>query len=387
MRSPMHSKRLTSSLCVVLGLVMVGCGPTPEGGGTGGKAGSTNTGNGGNGNGGGGSTGNAGSSGNTPTGKCVDDGTIVASATNNYSVTSKLTLSPITKIKPKSDLSFDWSAVSKDYFLRPIDPKADIILAMVALWPMTPEEFGQRITDDNLGLPAVAAFLETKGGMNSTELFKMAPPAGPIPEEQMLSFFDPEAYSPETNFYTFMIGSNTTAGKDVRMIGAMQLDDSSSNTELKIENSYTKLEYSVDFGNAQPTLVPTGKANLTIDWSGMETKKSDESDPAKQNAMARPFMTRSIKAVKVARLTETEDEVKQKETLLKIYDNGKGMTDPVFFDGQVQSGSKLDLSTLKDADGNSFKGIDSDHRWILALINTDSANPAPWYFTFLKPCN
>jgi hypothetical protein len=113
----------------------------------------------------------------------------------------------------------------------------------------------------------------------------------------------------------------------------------------------------------------------------METTSTSETNPAKLNAAARPFLKRSIKQVKVARYSKSEAELKQKETILKIDD----LAD-VTFVGTVSSGSKLNLSTLTDSNGNAFKGIDSSHTWLLALINTDSKNPAPWYLTFLEGC-
>jgi hypothetical protein len=55
--------------------------------------------------------------------------------------------------------------------------------------------------------------------------------------------------------------------------------------------------------------------------------------------------------------------------------------------GLVQSGEKLSLTALQDANGQPFTGIDGTGTWILALNCGDRcANPAPWYLTILKPC-
>jgi hypothetical protein len=363
MRFRMISKTLVSSLCIVLGLVAVACSSSEPSEGDAGSGGGSNNADGSN-------------------GGCASNGYVSASATNNFSFWSVVKLPNLTRVKPKSELSFDWSAVTTDFLTKPVDPAKDIILVTVALWEITPDQFATRINDDTLGSPAVAAFLQTEGNLTQAKLFELTPPAGPIPQEQMLSFFDIEVYPPGNNFYTLIVGSDLTPGVKSRMIGGFELSAETENTDVILDNNSTQLEYGVDFSKSQPTLVPTGRADVTIDWSGMETTSTTETDPAKLNAAGLPFLKRSIKQVKVARYTMTEAELKQKETILKIDD----LADATFV-GSVSSGATLNLSTLKDSSGNSFTGIDSSHTWILALINTDSNNPAPWYLTFLNACN
>jgi hypothetical protein len=363
----MVAKALLSSFCTAFVLAAAGCsgsGPSDGAGGTGS----------------GGQSGSGGSGGGP--GSCASDGKVWASATSNFSFWSVVKLPNLTKVKPGSELSFDWSAVTTDFLTKPMDPAQDVVLVTVALWEITPDEFATQINDDTLGSPAVAAFLQTEGKLTKTKLFTLTPPAGPIPEEQMLSFFDIDVYPPGKNFYTLLIGSDLTPGMKTRMIGGFELDADSNNTEVKLDNDSTKLEYDVDFSKSDDTFVPMGKADITVDWSRMETTSMSETDPAKFNAAGLPFLKRSIKQVKVGRYSKTEAELKQKEIVLKIDD----LADATFV-GDVTSGSKLDLSTLKDADGNAFQGIDSSHTWILALVNTDSKNPAPWYLTFLKGCD
>jgi hypothetical protein len=362
MRFHMISKRLVSSLCIVLGLVTGACSSSEPSEGPAGSGGGTNADGG--------------------SGACASSGTVSASAANNFSFWSVVKFPSLTKVKPKSELAFDWSAVTTDFLTKPMDPAADIILVTVALWTITPEQFATQINDDTLGSPAVAAFLQTEGQRTSTKLFEMTPPAGPIPQEQMLSFFDIDVYPPGSNFYTLIVGSDLTPGMKSRMIGGFELDAGTENTEVILDNNSTQLDYGVDFSKSQPTLIPAGTADITVDWSGMETTSRSETDPAKLNAAGLPFLKRSIKQVKVGRYTQTEEALKQKETILKIDD----LADATFV-GTVSSGATLSLSALKDSSGNSFAGIDSSHTWILALINTDSNNPAPWYLTFLHACN
>jgi len=357
----MISKTLFSSLCIVLGLTSVAC-SSSEPGEEGPAAGS------------GGS--------NNADGGCASNGYVAASATYNFSFWSEVLLPNRTQVKSKSILSFDWSAVTVDFLTKPMNPAADVVLVTVALWEITPEEFATKINDDTLGTPAVAAFLETKGQRTSATLSELEPPAGGITEEQKLSFFDIDVYPPGHNFYTFLVGSDLTPGKKTRMIAGIELNADTENTQVIVDNNSTQLDYGVDFSRSQPTLIPAGTANITVDWSGMETTSRGETDPAKLNAAGLPFMKRSITEVRVGRYTQTEDELKQREAVLKIDD----LADATFT-ASVESGATLDLSTLKDPSGNAFTGIDSSHTWILALINTDSNNPAPWYLTFLNACD
>jgi hypothetical protein len=312
---------------------------------------------------------------------CAAGQTVLASSTRNFSFWSTVTLPTLTQVAPGAELSFDWSAVGTDFLGKAVDPAADIILVTVALWEMTPEDFAIAINDDTLGSPAVAAFLQTEGQLTSTGLFTLSSPAGPIPEEQMLSFFDINVYPPGANFYTLMLGSDLTPGVKTRMIGGFELNSDTTNTQVALDDNSTRLDYGVDFSASLPTPVPSGVADVTIDWSGMESVSLTETDPTKLNAAGLPFLKRSIKQVKVARYTQSKAELQQKETVLQIDD----LADATFT-GDVISGSTFNLADLKDAAGTPFTGIDSAHTWILALINTDSKNPAPWYLTFLEEC-
>jgi len=54
--------------------------------------------------------------------------------------------------------------------------------------------------------------------------------------------------------------------------------------------------------------------------------------------------------------------------------------------GQVVAGASLDLSTLMNASGQPFTGIDSTGVWMAALFCGNCNNPAPWSITILQPC-
>jgi len=59
--------------------------------------------------------------------------TFDATTTNNYTFSSTITLAPVL-VKPESDLTFDWSAVSVDFMGHELDPAANIDTANFVLW-------------------------------------------------------------------------------------------------------------------------------------------------------------------------------------------------------------------------------------------------------------
>ena len=52
----------------------------------------------------------------------------------------------------------------------------------------------------------------------------------------------------------------------------------------------------------------------------------------------------------------------------------------------MTAGRTIDLSTLTDANGNAFPGIDDSGVWMAALFCGKCNNPAPWSITILQPC-
>jgi hypothetical protein len=54
---------------------------------------------------------------------------------------------------------------------------------------------------------------------------------------------------------------------------------------------------------------------------------------------------------------------------------------------EVPSGTSIDLSAAVTDSGQAFTGVDGTSTWVLSLVCGDCNNPAPWYLTFLEPCN
>src|SRR6185295_15690435 len=134
---------------------------------------------------------------------------------------------------------------------NPVDLES-ITFIEIALWAMTPDEFArnweenaatswQLDADDRLvmfGRRAPAG--EPHGTLLDLELHSDAG------EDEILSYFDPVAFPPQTHVYTLLAGSGDDARAGTRMLGAFVLDEDSDETELHLDSSSAQLTYSVD---------------------------------------------------------------------------------------------------------------------------------------------
>jgi hypothetical protein len=277
------------------------------------------------------------------------------------------------KIKPMSDLTFDWSAVTKDFMGHPVDPKQDLNLITVLFWKMPIDELQTKLNDDALAMRDTATpplAHTTDGSTTSTTLFSMKLLTGQeVDPEQIKSYFDADFYTPNTNFtYTVMAGTGTQAGQGVRMIKSFQLDPASTNTEVKLDSDSTKLDWSANLHSLTPTGLPAGKGDLTIDWTSMT-----------KNALGKDFIPSNITRAIIGHYNETVAELEG-----KFLDIETIATD--LYIGDIASGTTVDLSTLKTSGGKQFSGIDGTGTWLVALQCGGCRNPAPWYLSVLKPC-
>lgn len=363
-----HRQGLRTLLCSLLALPLMACGEDSDPGAPGGAGGSAGS-------------GASGGSGTTTTGGSVSEcgaatkdsaGSLVvhADAANNYAFSSSFKIG-VTPVKPKSELSFDWSGVSKDFLGHDVDPLADIDMVTLLMWKLGQDELETRLNDDALAqrdLVAIAMIYTdnevTSGGLFDFTSFRM-----PIEQSMLLAYLDPEAYDPATHAYTIMAVSGTTAGKGTRMMQSFRLDPSSENTAVSLDSNSTQLDYSVDLKSLEPTQIPAGQAEIAIDWSSMTV-----------NALGNDFVPTSIDEVLVARYSLSLDEMQAKFLDLD------SIADETWR-GKVPSGTSVALSSLTNADGEPFAGIDDSGTWIVALRCGSCANPAPWYLSTLKTCS
>lgn len=335
----------------------------------------------------GGSTG-ASSSGGGPGDTCAmpasDNVLIQADPMNNYSFSSTLSFPPVL-VMPDAELTFDWSAVDRDFLGHPLDPLADIDTVNLMLWSLTEEELQAKLNNDALEQRdlAVIATVYTQKALTSTSLFDFTSVGTVLTPCQILPFVqapnpDPNAhpecedgvgdgFDPATHTYTVMIASGEVLGQGTRMIQAFKLDPESTTTNVVVDSSSTQLQYSVDLSSLQPLQVPVGTADITIDWSDITV-----------NALGNEFVPTNIDEVMVGHYSLTPAELEDQFLDLElIADN--------LWRGEVPSDTNLALTCLKDEAGEPFTGIDGTGTWIIALVCGSCQNPAPWYLSTLTP--
>jgi hypothetical protein len=299
---------------------------------------------------------------------------VVITDPTNYALSDDFTMQVAT-LKDNTDLVFDWSKVTVDFFGKTVDPANDIDTVLVSLWKLSPQGIEQALKVDNLPLASNNGVITTfpDGTYTSTNLLSFNLLGQPLPVVQLWAYFNtatPDYQYPQDQ-YTFlaMAQSGADIGKNPRMISLFHVDPNATQTNLDFTNDSTKLAYSVDLVKAAPVLVPASTPALTIDWSQMTT-----------NSIGNPYVYSQITQVAVAHYaTKTLPQLQQ--DFLDLEDIADG-----WWSGAVQAGSTIDLSTLADKSGGAFPGIDARGVWMAALFCTNCNNPAPWSITILQPC-
>jgi hypothetical protein len=295
---------------------------------------------------------------------------ITAAESLNYGFSSTLTFPPV-KVKPNTEWTFDWSAVTKDFMGHTVNPGTDLNLIMMMLWNMPVPDLQTKLNADTLAMSDLAVLplsIKTDGKAMSSGLYAFTLNGNPITPAELAPYLDPTMYAPENHVYTVMAATGTTLGQGIRMIQSFQLDPASTNTMVKLSNDSTKLTYMANLHSLKTTGVTAGTAAITLDWGKMTT-----------NALGNPFITTNITDALVGHYTETPAELEAQFLDLELIAKDLYRT-------TIPAGTVLDFSTLKNKDGQSFTGIDNTGTWIVALKCGACRNPAPWYLAILKPC-
>jgi hypothetical protein len=306
---------------------------------------------------------------------CADPtASVVITDDTNYTLSDQFTIQLVT-LRDNTDLVFDWSRLTTDFFGKPVNPATDINLVLLALWSLTPDQIEADLKVDNIPLSANAGIITSypDGTYTSKDLFDFNLLGQPLPMDQVSMFFDTSTpnYAYPQNQYTFMAmaSTGTTPGKGARAIALFHIDPSATTTELDLTNDSTKLDYSVNLLRAAPVLVPAAVAALTLDWSQMTV-----------NMLGNPYIASQITQVAVAHYaTATLPDLQRQ--FLDLQDIADG-----WWSGPVVSGASIGLGALVDAGGATFPGIDSSGVWLAALFCGNCNNPAPWSITILEPC-
>jgi hypothetical protein len=295
--------------------------------------------------------------------------TIVAKEANDYAFSSTITLSPVT-VKQMTNLTFDWSGVTKDFLGHTLKP-GDLSTALAMLWGIKLSDLQTALNTDELypsdlvvsPPPSMAI-----NGNTTAKLYDFTINGTALSPAMIDGYFDATMYTPANATYILGVQHGSELGREMKMLQAFNVDASSSNTTVTMTNQSTKMTCQVSLRNLTITGVPGGTPALMLDWSQMQT-----------NALGAQFKDGYITSAVVGHYMQTPAELEEKFLDLDTIATN-------YYRADIGAGSVLDFSTLKDASGASFPGVDDNGTWLVGLICGNCRNPAPWYMTILKPC-
>jgi hypothetical protein len=317
------------------------------------------------------------SSGDSPSVTCTN-GTMIAAEENNYNFTSSIMLHPV-KVKPQSDLMFDWGGVTKDFLGHSVNAAVDLDTIFVILVNLPVATFENQLDNDTFSTGSVQITPPPQfmpSGQTSGSLYENFTAGGEtITPDLAAPYFDPNMWTPSNSTFAVAAETGPNLGTNIRMLQSFELDPNSSNTKVTLTNSSTTLTYHADLQSLHPTGVPAGTANLTLDWSQID-----------KNALGNSFgnmpgsPTTSITSAIVGHYTQSLSQLESQFLDLETVAQD-------LYTASIDFGNTLDFTTLKDNNNNSFTGITSDGTWLVALRCGACQNPAPWYLTVLKPAD
>lgn len=290
---------------------------------------------------------------------------ITASEANNYELVPTFGFD-VTHVAPNAVLTFDWSAVTQDFFGHPLDPQSDITHVDIELVNhkgtidlLAPEFITlSRLTLDLFGLDTLGTRVHA---VTTDFTATVAPP----PPEDDLYYFD---YTPFGGFpYLFSIASTSARGNVTRMFAPFILDFDTQNTNVVMTSQSTTLAYATSFMGLSPTYVAAGDPNLTLDVSHLAVDAFGGAFPEKMS------------------------EVRISEQSLSLDDLAQNIMDldsvaDHVWRAPLGTATSIDLSAPVDDAGAPFPGIDtSDHTWLVSVYASDVI-PAPVFIALLVPC-
>jgi len=296
---------------------------------------------------------------------------VVAGEANNYTFTSTITLPPVT-VAPMSNLTFEWGGLSKDFLGRAMNPATDLGAALMMIWDLPRADFKAALNADALFTADLVVSPPLNlpiSGNTSGHLHDFLVNGTAVTPEMFNAYFDAAKYTPANSTFIVAVQTGTDLGRDIRMLQAFNLDAASTVTNVTLTDASTKLTYAANLHDLTITGVPAGVAALTLDWSQMKT-----------NALGHEFTEGYVTSAVVGHYTQTPAELEA-----RFLDLDRIAT--ATYRADVEAGSVLDFTTLKDESGAVFPGIDGDGTWLVGLICGNCRNPAPWYMTVLAPCS
>ena len=313
-----------------------------------------------------------GSSSSSPQSVTCTNGTMIANEANDYTFTSSLTLHPV-KVKPMSDLTFNWGGVTKDFLGQPVNAVNDLNAIFLLLVSLPSSTFEMQLNNDTFASSSIVipgpppSYLPT-GGVTMQSLYNNFMGAYTVDAAMASQYLDAATYTPMNSTFVLAAQTGTSMiGSGIRMLQSFELDPSSSNTTVTMTDMSTTLTYSANLHSLHPTGVPANTPNLSLDWSQIQT-----------NALGQTFVPTNIANAIVGHYTQTPSQLENQFLDLQTIAED-------LYTAEIPSGTVLDFTTLIDQNNKSFPGVDSDGTWLVALICSGCRNPAPYYLTILEP--
>jgi hypothetical protein len=318
-----------------------------------------------------------------PPGVCISeaapDGTLLlrADAANNYELTVDVAVQS-TEFAPGTGLVLDWSALTKDFFRHDIAP-GDITSVTLGLWAFQYEDLVEHLKSDTLAsavnVGGITYPIPADRSRTSVPVTEMYIPYQGMDKPQLSDiegFFDPALTDPAFHSYTVSVNKGDAIKLNVKMIHHGKINPTSTNTTIALTNDSATINATAKIASKAAVLVPPNSAAITVDWKEIPL-----------NAVGRPFEDRSIDRVRVLHFPDTPEALESKVLdLEQSYDRE--------YSGLVTGNEQQTLTTLVDAQGQPFTGIDPTigGTWMVALMCAAQfcGSPAPWFMARLEAC-
>jgi hypothetical protein len=280
---------------------------------------------------------------------------------NNYLFAGSLDLRSFPLAAPGNPL-LDWSGLERDLLGHALDPATEILTVGVAVFEdLGQEDVEEALSSDSLAMSDVRVYVSTHpGGETSLHLGDLTLLGNDIDIET--DFLE------GTGTWLLVLSDSLLPGVGARMAAFLEPRADASETVAALDEDAALLSLEVDLEDLVALDVPTGRAELSVDWAGLET-----------NGRGGAWKGDSVDRVMVARFAGMDLTAMEADFLDLEIDAAD------LWNLDFVGGSHVDLAPLADAEP-PFEGIDAEGIWALALFCSTCSNPAPPFFTVMRAC-
>ena len=170
---------------------------------------------------------------------CMDPtASVVITDPTNYALTDSFDMQVAT-LKDNTDLIFDWSKLTVDFFGKPVNPATDIDTVLISLWQLTPQEIEDELKADDLPLATNKGDHHHLSGRTYTQqnLLSFNELGNPLPTEDLLVALQhrrSELHVPAGPVHVPGDGADGDgARKNPRMISLFHIDPNATQTQAR----------------------------------------------------------------------------------------------------------------------------------------------------------